>query len=1211
MKQKIEQLSRGIFEYQLPDILISVEIIQITAVAGSTYHGCFTISNSRGSRMKGVLYSSSRLFVLPNDKFIGEENCINYHFAADYLDPGETITGEIGVISDCGETLIPFEVKIVPPFCESSIGVIKDLFHFTNLAKTDWEEAVSLFQSKEFANALKYYEPKMQLLYQHLMEGTSADQALEEFLVTIRKKLSITLTTDKAELEYTAGEYSFLDKVVLTTNTWGYTKLKIYSDVEFLRPTQTEVKTTSFAANQYEVGFVIEPERMHAGVNSGCLYIEGIHQRIVIPVTCRCKGRDAVTSVKRRRIRQYDKKIVQNYIRFRLNKISTGKYINEAENLLLGLSNAEGAAGPERELYQVHLLLAEGKETQAKSIMERYEEQASQYKKQPVIFAAILYLSALCKKQQEENDRTCVMIRELYQSNPEQWMLLWFLLYMDKSYTYTPEKKLEDIRTAFYQGCRSPILYYEAVAAINETPANLSSLKLFELQVMAFAVRYQALTKEAALRLAYLASPEPYNALLLRVLAGTYGRFHEKELLTAICNCLIQGQQYGKLALPWYTLAVKNQPKLQGLPEYYLLSIQDDITFPMEHAVLTYFAYNTELADEQKAYLYANVITHKDAYSFIYKSYEKQIEEFTLQMLENGRINRNMAVLYDAVLPNIAMTSKLAEHFTDICFYFEIECSHPAMAGVYVIHKEMNREIYVPFQQKLSLNSQKPASILQKPVLNSQKPASTSQKHTYIEMFTENAEVLLVDEDGNRYLSTVDYTLNKLVHLESMFELCDELAGDNPKLLLNLAEKAQYYQKRDEGTIELRKRVTRIPELNSDYVRDYVKGLIYYYYENYEGELLESYLLQIDLKTLERAERIRMIEFMIVRDLYNVALKAMDEYGFEGIDGKRLQKLCSRLLLNAGGMEKVDVLVAACAYVFQEGKYDEVILGYLTDYYYGTTAGMFEIWKAARTFDIDTLDLEERLLGQMLFAESYISNTRAVFSNYYRNGTNKKLIRAYLSYFAYKYLLNDRLVEQEIFDIMRKEINYEENELCLLAVLKWYSTKEQLTDAEVNFVDHHLYRLELNGIILPFFREFKGSMRIPQSIYDKYYVEYRTDPKKKVTIHYSFEDESSTGGYVQETMRNVCYGIFVKEFVLFCNESLQYYITEEGEDGPVITESREIRLAPEQTGSEDTKYYQLNLIITAREMQDEKTALKLLENYIRTDYAISQLFHPL
>ena len=1184
MKQKIEQLARGVFEYQLPEILLSEEQLRIAAVAGETYHGSFTIRNSKGSRMKGVLYSSSRLFVLSEDKFVGEEVTIGYSFSAEHMEPGECIEGEVSIITECGETLLPFVVKVEPPSCSSSVGEIRDMFQFTDLAKTNWQEAEQVFASEAFARVLKYHNPKLLKVYQELVAGKDHGCAMEEFLVSIRKKSIVTIKADKEKLEYTAGEYSFLDKVIIQRSTWGYTELKVWTDCAFLQPRHDRISSDSFVGNVCEESFVINPEKLHAGLNSGNLYIENTHQKLTIPVRCHYRLKNERKVMEARRKMQYVRDMTRNYLRFRLNRISVGKYVGEAENALIGLKNLSGALELKYRLYRIHLLIAENKDQQAKAELETLETMQTDFSSEPVLYAAKVYLTAMCRKQTEQIENAVSLIRDLYKKYPEEWMLLWFLLYMDKIYPAEPEKRMEDIRSAFYQGARSPVLYYEAVTAMNERPECLLELGLFECQILMFAMRNQALPKETALRAAYLARRErEYSQALLYALQGAYERFHEAEILAAVCHILLIGKKYDHKNFSWYMLAVREGLMEEGLQEAYLMSAPDDISIGLEHQILNYFAYNNALSDERKSFLYANILMHREAYASVLQDYEKQIEAFTLEQLDKSVISRNMAVLYDEILPQVALTSEIAAKIPEICFYYEIACDCPDMVAVCVAHKELSDEVCVPLQEG----------------------------HAYIEMFTENAEVLLCDAEGNRYISTIDYGLDKLVHLESLFERCDELIGDNKKLLLNLAEKARYYQRGEEGNVELRARVTRIQGLNPEHMRDYVKALIYYHYDNYENDALENYLLQVDLRMLARAERIRVIEYMILGDLYNVALKALDEFGFEGVEVKRLARLCNRLITNADGMEKVDVLVSVCAHVFAAGKHDEVILRYLTDYFYGTTLQMFELWKAARTMELDTLDLEERLLGQMLFAESYISSAKVVFNNYYRSGANKKLIRAFLSYYAYKYLLNDRLVEQDVFEIMRREIAYEENEVCLLAIMKWYSTLEQMTDAQVTFVDLHLNHFEQRGVILPFFRDFKGSMRIPQNLYDKYYVEYRTDPKKKVTIHYTFEAARGESGYVSEEMNNVCYGIFVKEFVLFSNESLQYYIVEEDEGEEVITESVQVRLAPEQTDGEDTKYYQLNEIIAARDLQDETAALKLLDHYVRTDYAIAQLFKPL
>jgi len=1183
VKQKIDKLSRGIFEYSLPEIVLSESKLQFSVVAGATYRGSFLVSNTRGSRMKGIAYSSSRFVTLSYSQFVGESNKIEYSFKSEFVDPGHTVSGTINLVTDCGEAALPFEFTVMPPYCQSSVGEIRNLFQLANLAKADWNEAERLFESAEIVRALPYYDKDIAETYRHLRPSRTTGRALEEMLISIRKKVGVTLTVDKPALEYSAGAYSFLDKLVLTRNVWGYLEYKVSSNADFISPKNHVITSELFAGNTFELDIVIDPAKLHAGLNLGQITIESINDKIVIPVICHGKSADSAAAMQRRRIKQNYSKLMANYLRFRLNRQSLAHYVNEAENILTGLQNM--GAGEELffKVYRGHLLLSSGKESAFKELLQEFEEKKAEYKKDPVAYAGGLYLSAMHNKNAEETDAAVREISALYTKYPEKWMLLWFLLYLDRSFN-SPENRIEAIKEAFYQGAKSPILYYEAATAYNEEPDCLTELCLFELQVFAFSIRNTMLAQGVAAKFAFTAMKAgEYGLLLQRILEKTYELYSTKDILQALCHNLMLGERVDEKAHVYYAKAIGGELALQGLQEYYLKSAPGDISALLDRNALNYFAINSTLDDDCRAFLYANVVKNYKEYGQLWKLYEPTIFEYTYEKLRDGAISRNLAFLYDELIPKMPFTAELASLIPNVCFYYEITDASKELIGVHVSHKELEGEALVPLVNGSA----------------------------FIELFTEKADVIFSDTEGNRYTATVDFRINKLVHLDYMLEKCCKADASNPKLLLYVAEKMHYDQRKDETAVEVVKRLTRIPNLRADYVRDCVKELIYYYYDNFEGDLLESYLLQIDLRLLDQDERTRIIEFMIIRDLYNVALKAMDEYGFEGIDEKRLMKLCSRLLMNAGGMERVDVLVSACFYVFREGRYDDTILSYLNDYYYGTTEDMYAIWQAAHGKGLDTIEMEERLLAQMLFTETYITSARSVFTNYYRSGSNKVLIKAYLSYYAYKYLVNDRLVEPEIFDIMRSEIRYDENEICLLAVLKWYSTSEQLTDSEVNFVDYHLNRLEQREMILPFMSKFKDTMRISQDICDKYYVEYRTMPGSRVTIHYTYEDGSGNNSYTEEEMRHVCYGIYVKEFVIFANEALQYYITEATETGDVIKESTEIRPNLEQNIGDDTKFYQLNMIISAREMQDERTALKLLDNYIRTDYAISKLFTPI
>lgn len=1232
MKEKIERLSKGIFEYKLPEIILSVEEINISVEMGKNYEGSFYIHNAAKTKMKGILYSSNRFFILENKKFIGEENIINYRVNGTYLEAGTILTGDISIITDCGECILPFQVKVEAPYCNTSLGRIKDLFQFANLAKISWKEAARLFETEEFKRVLSYYDKKSILLYENLKKSFSINQALEEFLISVHKKTPIQISVSKTEMEYEVNNCNFKDKVILNMEGWGYEEIKIHTNVSFLKIEHTKISTEDFINHSFEIEILVEAEKLRKGCHCGKIFIETAYQYLIVEVICHS-----------RRNGFYDKKLIQkrtkfqlveNYLKFRTGHNTVSHYSLEADKLLDILSNwksakleeaviAEELLEPkeliqrkglterkettkgknlitERELlpnrgwaqkkeavliteqklcalYRVHLLFISGKEAQAvaafTSITCKEEEDSTCY-------GAWLYLKALLEKDRKVTEESCNKLRELLRNSEQNPFLFWFLLYLDSEYETNAKRKYQAIKEFCNAGCKSPIIYFEAAQLMREDPSLLKEFGTFELNILLFGQKYKYFTKDILIPVNYLAGKEKtFRFLVYLVLSGFFAQYRMKELLTAICSLLIRGHQTQRNYLNWYRIGMQEQLKIAELPEYYLYAAQEHEYERLEPAAYLYYSSYTNLEDKKKAYLYACLLRNRSDYEVQYRIYEKDMEAFAKAKLKEGKISTDLAVLYEAFLTESVLDKELADALSNLMFRYEIKCENPNIVSVSIVHKEIKEEQIVPF----------------------------NKKRAYFDLFTEDAQIFLIDKAGARYHTTIYYTLNKLLHLDSMGMKCYELGSENKKLLLHLSEKVIHYQKFDENSISLRRKTAKEDWLCSEYQKDCLISLIFYYYENFEGNLLEQYLLQINLKTVTQNERTKLIEFMILRGLYKTALRAMSEFGYHEVDVKRLLKLASKLLSSTEEVQKISIILEICFFVFQSGKYDPIILDYLIKYYYGTTKEMFELWKAAKGLELDTVELEERLLGQMLFSESYINDAYAVFMSYYRNGLNRKLIRAFLSYYAYKYLVKGRVVEEELFEIMKRENNHEENEICVLALLKYDSIKEDLTDSEIKFVDYYLHEFERKNILFPFFKEFKKYLTIPEQMYNKYYVEYNTNPEYKVTIHYCLNGEE----FIAESMKDICYGCFIKEFILFADETLQYYITEEWYGQETITESTEIKLAQENIEADETKYCQINLMVTAKELNDTTTVECMLKQYIKADATAARLFHPL
>ena len=178
--------------------------------------------------------------------------------------------------------------------------------------------------------------------------------------------------------------------------------------------------------------------------------------------------------------------------------------------------------------------------------------------------------------------------------------------------------------------------------------------------------------------------------------------------------------------------------------------------------------------------------------------------------------------------------------------------------------------------------------------------------------------------------------------------------------------------------------------------------------------------------------------------------------------------------------------------------------------------------------------------------------------------------------------------------------------------MKYLSQKEELSGEEKQFADFHVNKLYEQKKIFPFFRDFYGKLSLPIHILDGYYVSYTTNPAYEVKIHYLISSGYEKGEFVTETMRDVFQGIRVKEFVLFQDEILQYYISELRPEGEVITKSVSVRfdetMDNERTSS---RYHMLNLMMIAQEMNEENTLIDMMREYVETRECVNTLFKPI
>jgi hypothetical protein len=1131
--------------------------------------------------LKGLVYSSSRLLRILDEQFLGNENVIRYKFRASGLQVGEVVSGDIVCVTSIGEFHIPFRVTIIPPYCLTKVGEVKDLFHFTNIAKEDPATALRLFKSEEFGNVFLQKDMRYRMVYDTLLGSTSPSQAMEEFLVTIHKKMPVTIQVDKSELVYEVHKDSFMDKLTIRKDNWGYSEIRISTDAPFLRLDHKILWTDNFLGSSYPLEVVIDPSRMRKGTNYGQIILRTINQTIVIPVTCKAAKLVNEEHSENRLRKSYEMRLMNNYLNFRMNRISLESYIQDTSEILTNLSIIEDEI--QFDLYRTHLYIISNNEQMASNMLENFKHRIDGSTSSALEYCSYLYLNALYSKDKQTIEAAVETIREFY-SKESNFRILWFLLYLDKRYEHNKQLKLKDMKKHFEEKCTSPILYYEACAAYNNDPSLLHELGRFEQQVINWGAKNGALNRQIIVQYAYLACKEKsFQFVVYDTLRKLYQIMPDNDVLTAICSILIKSEKTECKYFDWYRLGVEAQLKLTSLHEYYMYAIDETKQITLSPPIYLYYMYNSDLSDRKRAFLYAQIIRNKFENPSVYQNYRPQMERFMLKELRARHINYNLAVIYNDLLELERIDDTVARDLSVVMYYHQILCDNRNIKGVCVVHKELENEIYQPF----------------------------IDGKAEVPIFTENAQIFMVDFNDNRYCETVHYQVIQLLDADRYSELCFLFNRENPMLILNLAEKVVNYHRNTQDSIQINKLVIQVPNIQPWCYKKYLLSLIQHFYNHYDGDLLDAYLKAIDLKSLSQKERAEIIDYMILRDIQDKAMEAINRYGCYSIPTNRLHKLCLKLVAEA--KERNDVLVHMCHSVFLSGKYQEPVLSYLLKYFQGSTQDMELIWSASKERELDTLGYEERLLGQILFAETSNPKRMQIFLSYYGRGENHTLIRAFLSYHAYQFLLKDISLDREIIDIMRKEIAKEPNELCTIAILRYYSSLKQLLEEEKEFADFHVNRLCNAGIILPFFKEMRGKIPLSEMICNRLYIQYRTSRDRKVMIHYRIADRSKVeenDDYFTEEMKDVYEGIHVKEFLLFNNEELHYYITLDNKE-EVVIEGTESNTVSDTIQEPDTRFHMINLMITSLDMNEETTAIEVMKQYVSQNYIAKELFTPI
>ena len=1177
MRKRIKQLARGKFEYVKPELILSEEEIAITVMEGEDYEGSFTIGNPKGIKLRGLVYSTHPRMEVLTPQFEGEQVRIRYQFKSFGLNEGLTEKGDFVIICNQSRISLSFCVSISKRYAQSSIGPVKTLYDFTCLAKADWTEAFQLFYSKNFSNIIKPNEVKESMIYRGIITAKPCNQNMEEFLIGIRKKEKITFKVDKNHFERYEVTDRIKETVEIKKDNWGFLEIKASCDADFIDIPKVRIRTEDFIGSTYVFDFFIEADKLHAGKNYARIQLSSVYETVEIEVMADAREKQEKRLDETLEIKECLAGIMELYQAYRLKRIVTGVWSNETISVLDHLRGLEPDE-PMHRLMKAQCLIINRQRQEAEWILDEFKREWID-RKSPV-WGYYLYLMTLMEREPHYVDKMTKEIEAIFHENPDSVMLFWVLTFLQEKYVGNNALKLKDIEYWVMKGCSSPYLYLEAYYLIWQDPYLLTKLDAFEIRVLRWAARRRAITKDIAIQIFQIMETcKDFSPVLYQLLCAAYEANPKPEYVGVICGYLIKSHQYHSKYHHWYEKGIELELRITSLYEAYLLSMDERKVGQVPKIIQMYFQYESGLPYKKMAVLYNNIITSKASNPEVYHKYCRTMGRFAMEQIITGHIDDNLAVVYDDMLDLGMVNKEISKALSYIIFTHKLSVFDKRMVRAIVYQRQMKDPQIVPIVDNTA----------------------------YFQLYSKDYVLIFEDEKGRRYAGSIAHQLQSLMDAQKYLTKCIELTPlQLPYLVSYFDTRASFltFQKEDK---ELFKPIMSSEAISAEYKAKLLPEILKFYQANVFDASVETYLLKADYSKLDISSRQFAIEMCVDNHLFDFAYDKVMEYGIDQI-GSAAKVALASYMIEQTEYEEDEFLLNLSITAFRAKKYNDKILNYLCMHYNGPTQDMLDIWFAAKNFDIDRFDISERILVQMMYADDIVIEGMPVFVYFYEAGGKDFITLAYISDCAHRYFVENQKIDNDIFELIeaRYIYNLELNDACKLALLKYYADLANISDRQLAIEDELLAEYTRRNMLFAFYKRLAPELLLKYHLYDKVFLEYRTNPHSHVVLHYSRDEDGDT--FQQEDMLDVYDGIFVKTFVMFFGETVQYYISEEYANEVEVSESVRIVNNDVYNKNDESRYNLLNQMLISNTLQEETELYQAMKQYAGFDEVTQKVF---
>lgn len=1184
MKSKVEQYAKGDFYVEYPNVKLSKSYLQLKIETGSVYTGSITITSDNDVPMKMMVYDDAYLLRLNEHSIIGKKGELQFTFDGHSKKKGNVYEGAIHLIGNGLEKEIPYNIEIVAPFIDVNGVALEDLMKFSALAEENWDKALQIFCSEEFPETLLQGNEEYLEAYRSLQDSPDQNMALEEFLVYTHKKRALTLQVEHDHFQYRFPKMKEEHQLVLKKSTWGYSKMKVWTDAKFIALQQDSICSMDFDGDSCNIVYYIEPEFLDENeTTSGFIILENTYQRIVVNIVIKKSEEAGRILVHRNHDRKLYKMevsaLMHNYLDYRVGLVPLMTFVENTRDSLQKLIGFDTGTGVYK-LGLIHMSILSGQEENAKQEICRMEADMDSAMKGQKEHCYSLYLKALLSKDVRFIVKACQEIEQALEKEKDKLFYFWLLIHLDERYQKDKQWLFSQIEGLYMGGYESPVLAVEICDLINQDPMLLRKLSTMELAAVKFGLKNHYLSKETETEFLQLAAREKrFSKRIFSLLTMLYDMQQKPEILQIICSLLIKGGKVDCIYHPYYLEGIKCGYKIVGIQENYLRSMDKSRYGLIPDSVLRYFNYKSTLTDGEYAYLYANVVTNKQKYLGQYNEYLPNMTAFMEEQIVQGNMSDDLSVLYSEFLTPQTVTPHFAASIVNVIFKRKLTVVNDNIIAVVVSHKELEQEVIVPVINHVA----------------------------YVDMITESAVISLVDKNKNRYISTIPYKLQKLVDEEAYMEILGKFANDDYRYVLYQYVVLHAYEATRAREVNIARDILAFSEISTETKQQAIYGIVRYYHEQQDMEILRSYVSRVDMDYVSAKYSVEYIDDLIQCKLYDKAYEAVKRFGYQGVAPEHLVTLVEKVK-DVLSYEKEETLISIAVYLYRGGQESIEILEYLVDHYQSCLKDMLKLWKRAST-KLTRLDMfEENVLCETLYTESWYDDIYKVFAAYTRKKRRGMVIKAFLKRAAFAYLIEEKEIPEDFFVMLYSQMVTEvwKDDMCCAALLLFLSRKAKLSEEEITWIKEQVEAFIKRGILLPFFRGFKKYMKLPKDLFLMTYVVLRDKAGKQISFQYGIQSGVEKPECNKTArMMEVLPGYYMKEFVLFHGENLLYQMPEGKSRNTKVFESEGMK-AKGETEEYENRFEMLNSMLVNQEIGENQILIQKIDNYLKLSAVVEE-----